>query len=184
VDTSEFLIVVRGRRPQPELEAAIKRAEAASLKVIYLTDGANAPKPPSRTPDPPHKPSPAVAARKDPAWAERQGREDAIAGKPCRKYKTFLSTYKLDKSDASLQLWNAYYKKTQQASVNTLPPKPKQKQKQHLARGLTLSHGHAPRRNAVRRYDNVEPRRDDLSPKNAALLMKVNQQNTLVDSWR
>jgi hypothetical protein len=182
VDTSEILIVVRDRRPQPELEAAVKRAEAASLRVIYITEGANARTPSSREPDRPHKPSPALTARKNPSWAERLGHEDAIAGRPCRKYKTFLSTYKLEKSDASLQLWNAYCKKAQQASVNTSRPKPKQKPR--WTRGLTLSDRHAPRRKAARRYDNVEPRREDLSPKNAALLMTVNQQNTLVDSWR
>jgi hypothetical protein len=181
VDTSEILIVVRDRRPQPELEAGVKRAEVASLKIIYITEGANARKPPSREPDTPHKVSPAVTTRKNPAWAERQGHEDAIAGRPCRKYKTFLSKYKLDKSDASLQLWNAYHKKTQQTNVNTSPPKPKLEPR--LARDLTLS-GPAPRRRVVRRYPNVGLLRDDLSPTNAALLMKVNQQNTLVDSWR
>jgi hypothetical protein len=51
-------------------------------------------------------------------------------------------------------------------------------------RGLTLRDASTPRRKTVRRYDLVDPRWSDLSPENAALLMKVNQQNTLVDMWR
>ncbi len=51
-------------------------------------------------------------------------------------------------------------------------------------RGLTLSDTTTPRRKTVRRYDRVIPRKSELSPENAALLMKVNQQDTLVDMWR
>ena len=48
---------------------------------------------------------------------------------------------------------------------------------------LTLADASA-RRGTVRRYGCIEPRRSDISPENAALLMKVNQQNTLADTWR
>ena len=71
---------------------------------------------------------------------------------------------------------------TEASAFNTPPPNPKQKSR--WTRGLTLSDTTTPRRKTVRRYDRVEPRKSDLSPEIAALLMKVNQQNTLVDMWR
>ena len=60
---------------------------------------------------------------------------------------------------------------------------PRRKQKTYQTRGLTLQGTPTPRRKTVRRYDLVGPR-NDLTPENAALLMKLNQQNTLVDMWR
>lgn len=131
-------------------------------------------------PDPPQNPSPAAVARKDPEWAARQGRDDRIAGKTCRNYETFLITYELHKSDASLHLWNTYHKQLKLAHRHTSPPK----QKSRWTRGLTLSDTTTPRRKTVRRYDRVQPLKSDLSPENAALLMKVNQQYTLVDMVR
>jgi hypothetical protein len=57
------------------------------------------------------------------------------------------------------------------------------KQKKYWT-GLSVHDASTSRRKTMRRYDLVEPRRSDLSPENAALLMQVNQQNTLVDMWR
>lgn len=133
-------------------------------------------------PDLPQKPSPAAMARKDSEWAARQGREDRAAGKACPKYKTFLITYELHKSDASLHLWNTYHEQTKPARLNTSPPKPKQKSR--WTRGLTLSDTTTPRRKTAQRYDRVIPCKSELSPEIAALLMKLNQQDTLVDMWR
>ena len=128
--------------------------------------------------DPPRKPVPAVVG---PAWAARQGAADGTAGKACLSYKTFLRVYELHKSDASRHLWNIYHEHAKPAPSNISPPKPMQKSR--WTRGLSL--GDAPTsRRTVRRCDRIEPRRSDLSPENAALLMKVNQQNTLVDMWR
>lgn len=128
--------------------------------------------------NPPPNPIPAVVGLE---WAVRQGRADRIAGKACLGYKTFLCTYGLRKSNASHQLWSTYQKHAKPVPLNTPPQKPLQKSR--WTRGLTLSDA-TTRRRTIRRYDRVEPRRSELSPKNAALLMKVNQQDTLVDMWR
>jgi hypothetical protein len=127
--------------------------------------------------DPPRKPIPAVVG---PEWAARQAREDRITGKACLSYEAFLRAYDLRKSDASRRVWKIY---NQHANLVPRNTPPKSAQKLHWTRGLTLSDASAHRR-TVRRYDRIEPRRSDLSPGNAALLMKVNQQNTLVDMWR
>jgi hypothetical protein len=137
---------------------------------------------PSVSPDAPQKPLSTAVARKDRQWAAQQGREDRIAGKACRKYKTFLITYGLPRSDASLQLWNVYHIQTK--SVRLGKPLPDPKQKSRWTRGLTLGDVAVPHRRTVRRCDRVKPRESDLSPENAALLMKVNQQNTLMEMWR
>ena len=73
-------------------------------------------------------------------------------------------------------------KHARRARLNMSTPRPKQKT--CWTRGLTLHDASTPRHKTVRRYDLLEPRWSDLSPENAALLMKVNQQNTLVDMWR
>ena len=49
-----------------------------------------------------------VIAEKDIAWAARQGANDRNAGTECRKYKNFLSIYKLPRSPFTLRMWNAY----------------------------------------------------------------------------
>ena len=126
-----------------------------------------------------------ATAEKGIAWAARQGLDDRKAGTECRKYKNFLRIHNLPKSQFTLRMWNAYLpasQSTKPARLNTQPPKPKQKSR--WTRGLTLGDTTTPRRKAVRRYDRVEPRESELSPEIAALLMKVNQQNTLVDMWR
>jgi len=127
--------------------------------------------------DPRGKSVPAVVS---PSWAARQGREDRISGNVCLSYEDFLRTYGLRKSDAARRVWQAYHERAK------LPPRstpPKSAQKSNWARGLTLNDAPA-RRRSVKRYDCIAPQRSDLSPENAALLMKVNQQNTLVDMWR
>jgi hypothetical protein len=186
VDASEILIVITGGRPQPELDASVKRAEASSRTVIYLKGTANANKPPTRKPDSPPKRLSAAAGGKDVAWAVRQGRQDKIAGKRSQGYKRFRSSHDLQVSDTSLHLWhtyrNAYQKQPQRAQVS--PPASKLKQKSRWTSGLTLDDAAVTGRNAARRYDRAEPRKSDLSPENAALLKKLNQPETLVDSWR
>jgi len=127
--------------------------------------------------DPRHQSTPAVIS---PSWAARQAREDRISGNVCVTYEDFLPTYGLRKSDASRRVWNAYHEHAKLVPRSTLPASA---QKSNWARGLTLYDASA-RRRTVRRYDLTEPRRSDLSPENAALLMKVNRQNTLVDMWR
>jgi len=127
--------------------------------------------------DPRRKSMPAVIG---PSWAARQGREDRISGHVCLSYEDFLRTYGLRKSDASRRVWNAYHERAKLVPRSTPP---RSAQKSNWARGLTLTDTSA-RPGTVRRYDRIEPRRSDLSPENAALLMKVNQQNTLVDMWR
>lgn len=134
------------------------------------------------SPDPPQKPSPVAVVRKDLEWAARQGGDDRITGKSCPKYKTFLITYELARSGISLHLWNIYHKQTKLVHPNASPSKPEQKSCR--TRGINPSGASTPRRKTARRYELVEPRWSDLSPENAALLMKVNQQNTLVDMWR
>jgi hypothetical protein len=114
------------------------------------------------------------------SWAARQAREDGRRGNVCRSYEDFLSTYGLRKSDTSRRVWQAYHEHAKPAP-RTVPPK--STRKTNWARGLTLNDPPA-RRRAVRRYDSTQPPTSGLSPKNAALLMKVNQQNTLVDMWR
>jgi hypothetical protein len=123
-----------------------------------------------------------ATAGKGIAWAARQGANDRQAGTECRKYKKFLITYELPRSDTSLRLWNTYLKQTKVAHPNASSSKPEQKSRR--TRGLTPSGASSPPRKIVRRYDYVNPRGTDLSPENAALLMRVNQQNTLVDMWR
>jgi hypothetical protein len=130
-----------------------------------------------RRADPRRKSIPSVV---DAAWAARQAREDRISGNVCRSYEDFLRTYRLRKSDASRRVWRTYQERAKLVSRSTPP---KSAQRLNWARGLSLSDVSA-RRSTVRRYDFIEPRRRDLSPENAALLMKVNQQNTLVDMWR
>jgi hypothetical protein len=147
--------------------------------------------------------SPAVRAvfvSKDMAWATGQGVNDRNAGTGCRKYKEFLSIHELPRSPVTLRMWNAYLLARQSAPKDALRRGAKSKrpaqakmrsgstplkfaQKSNWARGLTLSDA-PPRRRTVRRYDGIEARRSDLSPENAALLMKVNQQDTLIDMWR
>jgi hypothetical protein len=127
--------------------------------------------------DPRRKSIPAVVG---PSWAARQAREDRISGTVCPSYEDFLRTYGLCKSDASRRVWKAYHERAKLVPRSTPP---KSEQKSNWARGLTPSNTTA-RRRTVRRYDCIEPRRNDLSPENATLLMKVNQQNTLVDMWR
>lgn len=142
---------------------------------------------------PRQKPDPRNAARKDRTatiagtekdieWAARQGVTDRKAGTECRKYKTFLVTYELHKSDASLCLWDAYRKQTKAERVNK--PVPDLKRRSNWTRGLSISDTATPRRKYVRKYDRESPRESELSPGIAALLMKLNQQNTLVDMWR
>jgi hypothetical protein len=72
-------------------------------------------------------------------------------------------------------------KHARRARPNRSTPRPKRKK---YWTGLSVYDSSTPRRKTARRYNLVEPRRSDLSPENAALLMKVNQQNTLVDMWR
>jgi hypothetical protein len=54
--------------------------------------------------------------------------------------------------------------------------------------GAPFSHACAetttPRRKNVRKYDRENPRESELPPEIADLLMKLNQQDTLVDMWR
>jgi hypothetical protein len=127
--------------------------------------------------DPRRTSIPAVVS---PSWAARQAREDRINGNARLSYENFLRTYGLRKSDPSRRVWKAYHERAKLIPRSTPPASA---QKTNWARGLTLYDGSA-RRRTVRRYDRTEPRRSDLSPENAALLMKVNQQNTLVDMWR
>lgn len=127
--------------------------------------------------DPRRKLGPAVVT---PSWAARRAREDRINGNGCLSYEDFLRTYGLRKSEASRRVWNAYHQSARLVPRRTPPAST---QKSNWARGLTLYDAPA-RRRTVRRYDRTEPRTSDLSPENAALLMKVNQQNTLVDMWR
>lgn len=136
---------------------------------------------PSMPPVPSQKPPPAAVARKDLEWAARQGREDRIRGKACRKYKTFLIVYELHKSDAALHLWDAYYKQTK-PDLNT-PPRSR-KRGSYWTRGLSSSDTTTPHRKTIRRCDRENRRESELPQEIAALLMKVNQQNTLVDMWR
>jgi hypothetical protein len=127
----------------------------------------------------------AATTEKGIAWAARQGANDRNARTACRKYQRFLRLYNLPGTQFTLRMWNAYLlasQPTKPVRRNTPPPKPKQKSR--WTRGLTFSDGITPRHKSVRRYDRVKPRRSDLSPENAALLMKVNQQDTLVDMWR
>lgn len=137
---------------------------------------------PSIPPVPSQKPSSAAVAPKDFEWAARQGRRDSIARKACRKYKTFLTTYELHKSDASLRLWDAYRKQTKAERSNT--PVPDLKRRSHWTRGLSISDTATPRRKYVRKYDRENSGEGELPPGIAALLMKLNQQDTLVDMWR
>ncbi len=60
----------------------------------------------------------AAIAPKDIAWATRQGTHDRNAGTEYRKYKNFLSIYKLPSSPLTLQLWNAYLLARQSAPKN------------------------------------------------------------------
>jgi hypothetical protein len=127
----------------------------------------------------------AATAEDDIAWASRQGTNDRKAGTQCRKFKSFLRIHNLPRSQFTLRMWNAYLlasQPTKPARLNTPPPKPKQKSR--WTRGLTLSDTTTPRRKTVRRYDCVELRKNQFSPEIAALLMELNQQNTLVDMWR
>jgi len=137
---------------------------------------------PSIPPVPSQKPSSAAVAQKDLEWAARQGHEDRIARKPCRKYKTFLATYQLHKSDATLRLWDAYQKQTKAERLNR--PLPNLKRRSRWTRDLSISDTTTPRRKNVRKYDRERPRQSELPPEIAALLMKLNQQDTLVDMWR
>jgi len=123
------------------------------------------------------KPTPAVLG---PSWAAHQAREDSISGNVCLSYEGFLRIYGLRTSDAARRVWKVYRDGAKLAPRRTPL---KYAQKSNWARGLTLNDASA-RRGPVRRYDRPEPRRTDLSAENAALLMKVNQQNTLVDMWR
>jgi hypothetical protein len=128
-------------------------------------------------PDPRRNSIPAVVS---PAWAAGQARQDIISGNLCRSYEDFMRAYGLRKSDAARRVWSAYQEGAKLAPRRTPP---KTAQKSHPGRGLTLGDPPA-RRRTVRRYDRTEPRKSDLSPQNAAMLMKINQQNTLVDIWR
>jgi hypothetical protein len=123
------------------------------------------------------KPIPAVLG---PSWAAAQAREDRTSGNVCLTYEGFLRIDGLRGSDAAHRVWNAYH---EGAKLAPRSRPQKSAQKSNWARGLALSEAPA-RRRTVRRYDRPEPRRSDLSAENAALLMKVNQQNTLVDMWR
>ena len=115
-----------------------------------------------------------------PSWAASQARQDRISGNICPSYEDFIRSYGLHKSDVARRVWHAYHERTKLAPSSTPP---KTAQKSYWARGLALSDPSA-RPRTVRRYDRTEPRKSDLSPENAAMLMKVNQQNTLVDMWR
>lgn len=126
-----------------------------------------------------------ATAGKDITWAARQGAADRKAGTECRKYKAFLRINSLPTSQFTLRMWNAYLAASQPTKpVRINPPRPKRKQKSYWTSGLTLSDTTTPRRKTVRRYDRVEPRQSEMSSELAALLMQLNQQNTLVDMWR
>jgi hypothetical protein len=121
----------------------------------------------------------------DIAWASRQGTNDRKVGTQCRKYKSFLRIHNLPRTQFTLRMWDVYLlasQPTKPARLNTPPPNPMHKSR--WTRGLTLSDTTTPHRKTARRYDRVEPRKSELSPEIAALLMKLNQQNTLVDMWR
>ena len=163
----------------------------------------------------------AVTAEKDITWAAGQGASDRNAGTVCRKYKNFLSTYKLPRSPSTLRMWDAYRLAGQSTPQNTArpgsrrgpltPPDAPQSQTPAAVARKSRKHARRARLNmsaprpkqktcwtrallsttrqllVARPYEDmifVEPRWSDLSPENAALLMKVNQQNTLVDMWR
>jgi hypothetical protein len=127
----------------------------------------------------------AATAEKGIAWAARQGAADRKAGTVCRKYKNFLRTYNLPRSQFTLRMWNAYLPASQPTRpVPPSAPSPKSKQKPHWTGDLTLGDATTPHRGIVRRYDLAMSYHSDLSPENAALLRKVNQLDTLVDMWR
>lgn len=136
---------------------------------------------------------------KDIEWAARQGMWDRKAGTECRKYKGFLRAYHLYRSPLTLRMWNAYLPSRQPKPASvvrvegrrgpSIPPVPSQKpsnrkRESYWTRGLSSSDTTTPSRKTVRRYDHVKPRESELPPEIAAQLMKLNQQNTLVDAWR
>jgi hypothetical protein len=182
VDISQVLIAVLGPHQRPDLDAAIRRAQAADRNVICLGMNSVADKLPARKPEPAPGHPAAMPAGRTPGWAGRQGREDCRMGSPCPKYKTFLATYKLPECDASLRLWHEYRAQTKPARVSMASPTSRRKSRRRGTRAP--SDASASGRKTAHRYTRDQQRTSDVSPEIAALLLKVNQQNTLVDAWR
>jgi hypothetical protein len=116
------------------------------------------------------------AGRLDLDWAARQANEDRITGQGCLSYAAFVLTYELKESDASNRAWMTYDAHIRLVAPNT-------SSKSRWSRGLTLGNASI-RGGTAPKCDFIEPRRNDLTPENAALLMEVNEQKTLVDMWR
>ena len=59
-----------------------------------------------------------ATAEKDIAWAARQGRQDRKARTQCGSYKSFLTRYKLRKSEKTWEMWTEYHRSSRQALVS------------------------------------------------------------------
>jgi uncharacterized Zn finger protein (UPF0148 family) len=67
-----------------------------------------------------------ATAEKDIAWAARQGRQDRKARTRCGSYKSFLTRYKLRKSEKTWEMWTGYHRSSRQAlaSIQLKGPSP------------------------------------------------------------
>jgi uncharacterized Zn finger protein (UPF0148 family) len=119
-----------------------------------------------------------ATAEKDIEWAARQGVTDRKAATECRKYKVFLRTYNLARSPFTLRMWNAY--------VSARQPKPASipQAKGRRVPPITAIPSQRPSPAAAARRNREWAARQGREDTIAALLMKLNQQDTLVDMWR
>ena len=117
-------------------------------------------------------------AEKDIEGAARQGVRDRKAAAEYRKYKDFLKAYNLSKSPITLRMWNAYLPSRQ--------PKPTSiaRAKGRRDPSITAIPPQKPSSAAAARKNLEWAARQGREDRIAALLMKLNQQDTLVDMWR
>jgi hypothetical protein len=185
IDASDIIIVIRNGESQAQIDMAVRRAQAANRELVFLKITTVAQKPPARKQDPILKPESATTEERTLEWAARQARSDSLAGNPCQRYKDFRAKYDLPKCDISLQMWNSYYpNRTKSGGAKKASPKPKANRNAKV-RLTAIPNRRSSSRPSVKRYDLMQPLPfSDLSPSNAALLMRVNQQNTLGEMWR
>lgn len=119
-----------------------------------------------------------ATAEKDIEWAARQGATARNAATECRKYKVFLRTYNLSRSPFTLRMWNAYF--------SSRHPKPTSipRVKGRRVPSITPIPSQRPSPAAVAQRNRESAARQEREDRIAALLMQLNQQDTLVDMWR
>lgn len=89
------------------------------------------------------------------AWATRQGPVDRKARTVCRKYRNFLRTYELSRSELTLQMWEAYKQPGRQAPAEARRRVPGRRKPLLSSRPLILPIPQVPDKRRIAELQNL-----------------------------